>query len=74
MMPLNKEENMCLDCHTADGDAKPPTPSHYTDYRNAPDKVSEEIVGARYVCVSCHVEQSNAQPLVGNSLQSVTRP
>jgi len=48
------------------GDPTPIPPSHYTDYRNAPDRVGDQVVGARYVCVSCHAAKTDAPNLVGN--------
>lgn len=65
MLPLKPGDNMCLDCH-ADGDAKPLSDEHFTDLRNAPDKKTKEVVGARFVCISCHVAPTGAKPLVSN--------
>lgn len=75
-LPITAETNMCAACHTrpdlwdaqrAKGDPTPIPKSHYTDLRNAPDKVGEAVVGARYNCVECHVAQMNAKPLVANT-------
>lgn len=73
MLPITQSENLCVDCH-AGGDGKAIPKSHFTDYRNAPDKVGEKLIGARYVCVSCHVQQSKSAPLVENSLPTYTQP
>ena len=70
-LPITPKENACLACH---GEAKvkkagEPTPlpvSHYTDYTRRPPVASEKMSGARWVCVSCHVAQTDARPLVGN--------
>jgi cytochrome c-type protein NapB len=69
-LPITADENLCVTCHEVEekleGEATPIPSSHYTDLRNAPEVVGEQIVGARWVCTSCHVAQTGAQPLVGN--------
>jgi cytochrome c-type protein NapB len=68
MVPITPTENSCLACHgVAVKEKGGPTPvpkSHHVDNRNAPDKVAARVVDTRYVCVSCHVEGTSAQPLV----------
>ena len=75
MMPVTTDSNMCRACHdapdrigeeVADGVAPPIPASHYTDLRRAPDKVTGELIGARFFCDQCHVAQTNAEPLVNN--------
>ena len=77
LLPITMEQNMCLDCHNlpdqigAKREPGEPTPmpeSHYTDLRRSPDKVTEKVIGARYVCHQCHVAQTDARPLVANTL------
>jgi len=69
-LPITQKQNACLECHAAKekkpGEPTPMPPSHYTDYRNAPDRIGGQVVGARYVCVSCHAGQTDAPNLVGN--------
>jgi nitrate reductase (cytochrome), electron transfer subunit len=69
-LPITRSQNACLDCHRvkeqAKGDPTPIPPTHYTDYRNAPERAGSEVVGARYVCLSCHVARTDAPDLVGN--------
>jgi cytochrome c-type protein NapB len=69
-LPITPKQNACLDCHTVkekqQGEPTPIPPSHYTDYRNAPGRVGGGVVGARYVCVSCHAASTDAGPLVEN--------
>ena len=69
-LPITQKQNACLDCHAVkdkkQGDPTPIPPSHYTDYRNAPDSVGAQVAGARYVCVSCHAARTDAPDLVGN--------
>jgi cytochrome c-type protein NapB len=75
-LPIRATENMCADCHMlpdeigAQAQAGEPTPipaSHYTDLRRDPDTVGEDLVGARFDCMSCHAVQSAAAPLVTNT-------
>jgi len=72
-LPITPEQNLCVDCHAVKerrpGEATPLPPSHYTDYRNAPDRVGSQVVGARYVCVACHVAGTDAPALVENSFR-----
>ncbi len=76
-VPIKAKANACLGCHNRPDlwDKAPikglPTPipeSHYTDLRQAPDQVREQVVGARFICTQCHAPQSDAQPLVENTL------
>lgn len=69
--PITFAENECMDCHAvAEKEEGEPTPiphSHYIDFRNAPEAVQEEVVGARYNCASCHVSPGDNKPLVSNT-------
>jgi cytochrome c-type protein NapB len=72
-MPITRDENWCVDCHDLDWmdpEEDEPTPvpfSHYMDLRGDSDDIGEEIVGARWVCVSCHVPVTDAPALVGST-------
>ncbi len=75
-MPITADNNACLACHNQPDkwgqkrEAAQPTPippSHYTDLRNAPGKVTDHLMGARYSCNQCHVPQHDAKPLVENT-------
>lgn len=74
-IPVTSKNNMCKGCHDnpsmigkkVKGMATAMPTSHYTDQRNAPGKVSKQLVGARYVCTQCHVPQANVKPLVNNT-------
>jgi cytochrome c-type protein NapB len=72
-MPITREENWCVDCHmldwTAPGSDDPTAipVSHYVNLRNDSDDIGGEVVGARWVCVSCHAPATDAPPLVPNS-------
>lgn len=74
MLPITKDNNICLTCHTkelaADMNTKPAPASHYFDFQaNKPsgDTVSNE----RFNCDQCHIAQTDAKPLVGNKFQAV---
>jgi len=74
-LPIVRDENLCLDCHGAveekvEGEPTPLPPSHRTDLRNDPSAVRDEVVGARYVCTSCHVPSNDVSPLVENRFGS----
>jgi cytochrome c-type protein NapB len=65
-LPITRDENGCLMCHT-DADMAPVvSESHYIDLRNKPGEVRDEIAGARQVCVSCHVPLTDAPLLREN--------
>lgn len=75
-LPITAQSNMCIACHNQpaqwgqkreQGTATPIPPSHYTDQRNPQGKVGENLVGARYNCNQCHVSQTDAPALVGNT-------
>lgn len=69
-LPITLEDNQCIDCHkVTEKEAGEPTPipvSHYVDLRGASRTAGNEIVGARYNCVSCHVSPGDNEPLVDN--------
>lgn len=72
-MPIGREDNWCVDCHMTDWtapeeDEATPIPfSHYMDLRGGSGEIGEQIVGARWVCVSCHIPVTDAPALVENS-------
>lgn len=69
-LPITLDENQCIDCHAVEekeeGEPTPIPGSHFRDLRNAPDELREDLAGARYVCTTCHVTLTRAEPLVGN--------
>lgn len=78
-LPITRENNLCVACHTQPdqwgkkreaGTATPIPPSHYTDLRNAPGKVTDHLINARYNCNQCHVPQTDAPPLVENTFSA----
>ena len=81
-LPITAQNNMCIACHAQPdlwdkkrekGMATPIPRSHYTDLRNAPGKVTENLINARYNCNQCHVPQANAPALVVNTFSSGRR-
>ena len=78
-LPITATSNMCTGCHdqpaqwgkkTQKGMPTPMPQSHYTDMRNAPGKVSQQLVKARFNCNQCHVPQTDAAPLVENTFSA----
>ena len=70
LLPITRDGNACLVCHGTPGSASedlpPAPPSHFVDMRSAPDVHRKEVAGARWVCTSCHIPQTNAPTLVVN--------
>jgi nitrate reductase cytochrome c-type subunit len=69
-VPIERAANVCLDCHM-EGEkiAGEPTPipaSHFVDLRNAPASRGDEVAGARWVCIACHVSVTDTPPLVAS--------
>ena len=78
-LPITAKRNMCVLCHNqpnqwgkqrATGTPTPMPTSHYTDLRNAPGKVTDQPIRARFNCDQCHVPQADAPALVGNTFSS----
>jgi len=65
---ITLSENSCLDCHDpemAPDMGAPALPaSHQVDLRNSPEVQGSDVAGARWVCTSCHVSQTDTAPLV----------
>lgn len=70
-LPIAAGDNQCLDCHAVEeeepGEPTPIPRSHYVDQRRTPGQVGDQVAGARYVCVSCHVARTDSPPLVANT-------
>jgi len=69
-LPITLESNMCVDCHEVEekeeGEPTPIPASHFTDLRRDPGRIGDELVGARYNCIACHVSLTESEALVGN--------
>ena len=73
-LPVNMEDNQCLDCHdvpkyigkpvNTDRTIKNKSPMSEEHYASAE---LDDIDGARFNCTQCHVAPSNAAPLVENT-------
>ncbi len=78
-MPITREENWCVDCHMLDwttpdeGDPTRISFSHYVDLRGDTDEIGSEVVGARWVCVSCHLPANDVPALVINTFGDESR-
>ncbi|EPO0094379.1 nitrate reductase cytochrome c-type subunit [Campylobacter upsaliensis] len=73
MLPITKESNSCLTCHdkaiAQDVGAIAAPASHYYDFRK--NKPTGDVISEiRYNCTQCHVAQSDAKPLVGNTFKA----
>ena len=73
---ITLEENQCLSCHGVDVYKKKNSPmigkSHFVDREG---KKLETASAARHNCVSCHVPQVDAPPLVENAFKGdITAP
>jgi len=77
-LPVGKDHNMCLQCHNRPDQQgtvveHQPTPipkSHYTDLRFSPDKTTNTLIGARFICTQCHVPQAQVKALIENTFAS----
>ncbi len=75
LLPITGGSNACLGCHdkphligkARKGISVPMTTSHYSDPW-AKDKPAGKVSGAHYNCDQCHAPQSDAKPLVKNTL------
>lgn len=71
---ITVERNRCLECHllpdqigmtVTPGDPTPIPASHYVGDPTASE--TPQVAGGRWVCIQCHVAQSDTEPLVGNT-------
>ncbi len=63
-MEISRSTNDCLDCHSSEKgtDGEPAiSAAHYADVANT------KLKGEQYFCLTCHVEQFDAKPLVRNT-------
>jgi cytochrome c-type protein NapB len=68
--PITRDDNACLGCHLVDekveGEATPIPATHFEDLRNAPGVRGDDLAGARWACLACHVAPTDAAPIVRN--------
>ena len=75
LVPITSQNNTCLGCHDKPdligkknkGVPTPMTASHYSSPWTK-DKPAQKVSGSRYSCDQCHAPQSDAKPLVKNTL------
>ena len=65
---ITKNTNRCLQCHGVENyrttGAMRVSPTHFID---ASGKMLGQVAPNRYFCLQCHVPQSDAAPIVGNT-------
>lgn len=67
---ITKEFNKCLDCHSWDRTADTgATKISITHFKTRGGTELTNISPRRYFCQQCHVPQTDAKPLVGNTFQ-----
>lgn len=75
-LPITIEDNECMDCHdkrkmlgrTWEKGKKLPMPDdHYGSFQKQGG--TEDVAGARFNCMQCHVPMSDAKPLVENTFR-----
>jgi len=68
---LTLEENACLSCHGPENykliNAPKPSDSHF---RDRDGKTLPDVSAARRQCMTCHVPQADAKPMVENTFRS----
>ena len=68
---LTLEENACLSCHGPENyklvNAPKPSESHFKDRDG---KTLTDVSAARRQCMTCHVPQADAKPIVENTFRS----
>lgn len=69
---INQKFNKCLTCHSwanyKESGATKISLTHFSD-REGHDLAN--VAARRYFCVQCHIPQTNAKPMVGNSFKPV---
>ena len=73
-LPVVMDDNQCLECHDVPKYIGKPFNTDRTKKSKSPmssnhyvDDTHEEVTGARFNCMQCHVPVSNAAPLVDNT-------
>jgi cytochrome c-type protein NapB len=67
---ITKEFNKCLDCHSWNRAADTGAPRvSVTHFKTREGKELGNVSPRRYFCVQCHVPQTDAKPLVGNTFK-----
>jgi cytochrome c-type protein NapB len=69
---LTLKTNRCLDCHRrqfTEGSGAPMT--SVTHFMDRDGQVLADVTPRRYFCTACHVQQTDAAPLVPNTFQDM---
>ena len=67
---ITKNFNKCMDCHAwSKVKESGATKVSVTHFKDATGRELANISPRRYVCTTCHVTQTDAPPLVGNTFQ-----
>lgn len=67
---ITKNFNKCLDCHAwSRAKESGATKISVTHFKDREGQELSSVSPRRYFCVQCHVPQSDAAPLVGNSFK-----
>jgi len=75
-LPITIEDNECMDCHDKrkmlgrkweKGKKLPMPDDHYGSFQKQGGV--EDVAGARFNCMQCHVATSDAKPLVENTFK-----
>jgi len=74
LTPIKIGDNKCLGCHMPKNaksmKVTPIPPSHFiANFRK--NKKEKKLVGARYICTTCHAPQAKVNPVVENKFQSL---
>jgi len=70
---LTLRTNRCLDCHRrqfVEGSGAPMI--SITHFMDRDGQVLADVTPRRYFCTECHVQQTDAQPLVPNTFEDMT--
>lgn len=71
---IDKYGNKCLTCHSRANSAKTQaTMISITHYMDRDGQPLAAVSPRRYFCDQCHVVQSDAKPLVGNSFENIDK-
>ncbi|MFO1276233.1 nitrate reductase cytochrome c-type subunit [Sphaerotilus uruguayifluvii] len=67
---ITKNYNKCMDCHAFQKSKDSGAPKvSVTHFRTRDGQELDNISPRRYFCTQCHVPQTDAKPLVGNTFQ-----
>lgn len=70
---LTVNANRCLSCHRRETTESSGAPMiSVTHYMTREGQMLADVSSRRYFCTQCHVPQSDAQPLVGNTFTDMT--